>query len=86
MASRFYDITGMGYVGVDIVLDKDLGPMLLEVNARPGIAIQVANKTGMQHRLKFVRDYPDSFEGPQQRAEFAIRHFAHDAPQLGSLS
>ncbi len=38
---------GLGYVGVDIVLDKKLGPMVLEINARPGISIQVANRKGL---------------------------------------
>ncbi len=37
----------LGYVGVDIVLDKRYGPMVLEINARPGISIQVANRRGL---------------------------------------
>jgi alpha-L-glutamate ligase-like protein len=35
------------YVGVDIVIDQDLGPLMLEVNARPGLQIQVINDTGL---------------------------------------
>jgi alpha-L-glutamate ligase-like protein len=79
MASRFYDITGLGYVGVDIVLDKDLGPMMLEVNARPGIAIQVANSAGLRTRLdaidKALEDGTD-FSTPQQRAAWSQEKFA----------
>jgi alpha-L-glutamate ligase-like protein len=54
MASKFYDITGLGYVGVDIVLDKHKGPMVLEANARPGIAIQIANRCGLKERTDKV--------------------------------
>ena len=32
-------------------LDRLRGPMLLELNARPGLAIQVANQAGLEHRL-----------------------------------
>jgi alpha-L-glutamate ligase-like protein len=39
--------SNLGYVGVDVVLDKNHGPMILEINARPGISIQVANKCGL---------------------------------------
>jgi len=37
---------GLRYVGVDIVLDSRRGPLVLEVNARPGLSIQLANDTG----------------------------------------
>ena len=35
MAAQSYDVAGLGYIGVDIVLDKDRGPLLLELNGRP---------------------------------------------------
>jgi hypothetical protein len=44
--------TGLGYIGVDIALDKDKGPVIFEVNARPGLGIQVANLTGLRWRLE----------------------------------
>ena len=43
--------TGLGYVGVDVVVDRRHGPLLLEANARPGLAIQIANGVGLQRRL-----------------------------------
>ncbi len=46
--------TGLGYLGVDVVLDHDRGPLLLEANARPGLAIQMANGQGLAHRLKRI--------------------------------
>lgn len=51
LAGRCVEMTGLGYLGVDIVLDRTYGPMLLELNARPGLAIQVANMAGLRHRL-----------------------------------
>lgn len=52
------DMTGLGYLGVDLVLDKKKGPLLLELNARPGLAIQVANNTGLLPRLRKIEALP----------------------------
>jgi len=54
LASRCYEMVGLGYFGADIVLDKNKGPMILELNARPGLAIQVANQAGLAKRLRLV--------------------------------
>lgn len=54
IASRAYEVSGLGYLGVDVVLDRRYGPLLLELNARPGLAIQMANKTGLEPRLDWV--------------------------------
>ena len=55
IAARAYELSGLGYVGVDIVLDRQLGPLILELNARPGLAIQIANGNGLVHRLRKVQ-------------------------------
>ncbi len=54
LASRCYEITELGYLGADIVLDAKKGPLILELNARPGLAIQMANGIGMQTRFDAV--------------------------------
>lgn len=46
--------TGLGYVGVDVVPDASAGPMVLEANARPGLAIQSANGIGLRDVLKRI--------------------------------
>lgn len=51
MSRRVSEATGLGYVGVDVVVDRRHGPLLLEANARPGLAIQIANGVGLQRRL-----------------------------------
>ena len=43
----------LDYLGVDIVLDKTLGPMVLEINVRPGLGIQLANRQGLKDLLDF---------------------------------
>lgn len=51
MAGKVSRAVGLGYIGIDIVLDHRDGPMLLEANARPGLAIQIANGRGLADRL-----------------------------------
>jgi alpha-L-glutamate ligase-like protein len=46
---------GLGYLGVDVVLDAQRGPLLLEANARPGLAIQIANRQGLNRRLEQLK-------------------------------
>lgn len=47
ISASAYELTGLGYLGVDIVLDKTEGPLMLELNARPGLNIQIANRKGL---------------------------------------
>jgi len=54
MSRRVSEVVGMGYLGVDIVLDRRQGPLLLEANARPGLAIQIANGQGLIPRFAEV--------------------------------
>ena len=43
LARRASQCVPLGYVGVDIVIDEALGPLVLELNARPGLEIQNVN-------------------------------------------
>jgi alpha-L-glutamate ligase-like protein len=47
IAARLGEVLEMGYVGVDIVLDEAVGPVVLEANARPGLSVQIANRWGL---------------------------------------
>ena len=58
VATRAADETELGYVGADVVVDERRGPLVLELNARPGLAIQVANGAGLLPRLRRVRELP----------------------------
>ena len=48
-------VTKIGFLGVDIVITKE-GVKVLEVNARPGLKIQVANKEPLKARLDKIKD------------------------------
>mgnify|MGYP003340230111 FL=1 len=54
IASRIQSITNIGYLAVDLTLDEDHGPMLLEVNARAGLSVQLANRAPLRARLDRV--------------------------------
>jgi alpha-L-glutamate ligase-like protein len=59
MSRRVAGAVGLGYVGVDIVVDQERGPLLLEANARPGLAIQIANGRGLLPRLREIDAWLD---------------------------
>ncbi|MCJ7816077.1 MAG: alpha-L-glutamate ligase-like protein, partial [Xanthomonadales bacterium] len=75
MSAVCFEAVGLGYLGVDIVLDRDLGPLILELNARPGLNIQIANRKGLQTRLNAVDELPTLHESPEQRVEWSSRAF-----------
>ena len=76
LASSCYDMSGLGYIGTDIVLDKFKGPMLLELNARPGMAIQTANNAGLIPRLRLVEALTRrSNMSVEAKVAFAKKHF-----------
>ncbi len=75
IASSCYELTAMGYLGVDIVLDKDKGPLMLELNVRPGLNIQIANRSGLVPRLNLVKKNRDTLNNTELRVSFAKMHF-----------
>ncbi|MDR9499397.1 MAG: alpha-L-glutamate ligase-like protein [Hydrogenovibrio sp.] len=77
LASGCYDMTGLGYLGVDIVLDRNQGPVLLELNARPGLSIQLANGQGLLPRLRHLEALGESTHSTAaERVAYAQRQFA----------
>ncbi len=77
IAASCYELTGMGYLGVDIVLDAQEGPLMLELNARPGLNIQIANQEGLLHRLRLIEQH--AMQQPQEailsRVQFSQKSF-----------
>lgn len=72
IGAKAYEMTGLGYLGADIVLDADKGPMMLELNARPGLAVQIANGIGLGKVLKKVdKHYPKRLS-PEERVDFIL--------------
>lgn len=86
IASRTQIASGLGYAGVDIVLHPDKGPQVLEINAQPGLQIQLANMTGLKKRLERVEDL--EIRDPEHgvnvaRALFAERYLDRVAAEEG---
>lgn len=75
IAARCYELTGMGYIGVDLVLDRFRGPLVLEMNARPGLNIQIANRQGLMQRLAVIRAEASSLGTVEDRVAFAMKRF-----------
>jgi alpha-L-glutamate ligase-like protein len=72
LSARCYDMTKLGYLGVDIVLDEKRGPMLLELNARPGLSIQVANSQGLLPRLREIEKIEEIAPNAKERVSFVL--------------
>lgn len=78
LAARCYDLTQMGYIGVDVVIDKHQGPLMLEINARPGLSIQLAGKLGVLRRLRYLESLSKLPESAEERVDLA-RWLSHQS-------
>ncbi|WP_028115528.1 alpha-L-glutamate ligase-like protein [Ferrimonas senticii] len=80
LAAGCYEMSGLGYLGTDMVLDSERGPLLLELNARPGLAIQIANGQGLLPRLRHIESLPQQDYDVEQRVELAKQWFGGEQP------
>jgi alpha-L-glutamate ligase-like protein len=87
LAAQCYDMTGLGYIGTDIVLDKFAGPQLLELNARPGLSIQITNGRGLLPRLRHIEGMTRNRRfRTEQRVDYVMRQFAEAEPAQQSAT
>lgn len=56
LAAKAAAVSGLGFSGIDIVIDSKKGPRVLEINARPGLSIQNANSASLRTRLERVEN------------------------------
>ncbi len=56
LAVEIQDKIKLGYMRVDFVIHPEKGPMILEVNSKPGLSIQLANRAGLRKRLERIMD------------------------------
>lgn len=86
LAIRCQELTGLGYLGADIVLQPSIKnpgktlPKILELNAQPGLKIQLANRAGLKRRLERVEGL--EVDTPEKgikiaKALFGDRNLAH---------
>ncbi len=87
LAAGCYELCGLGYIGVDMVLDQDKGPLILELNARPGLNIQIANDCGLALRTNAIEAHIAEMqkkgiqETPEERVRFSQQLFGHVKPK-----
>ena len=77
VATKAQVTSNLGFVGVDVVLDQKRGPLVLEINARPGLAIQIANQQSIRTRLERVANLP--IKSPEEGVELAQKLFADES-------
>lgn len=70
-SARVARTIGLGYVGIDLVVDDAKGPVVLEVNARPGLSIQLANRAGLGLALDAIDRLPESERSETECIEVA---------------
>jgi len=84
LASRTQQLIGLGFAGVDIVIDAKKGPVILEVNSRPGLKIQNANLASLRTRLERIEDM--DIPSPQRGVNLAKTLFAEKFSEKVSTS
>lgn len=78
-ASEAARAINLPFAGVDIAIDRDDGPMVLEINARPGLDIQLANVAPLRSRLKRVEDL--TVASPAKGVQIGQNLFGSDVEQ-----
>jgi len=85
-AMKLSDALEMGYIGVDFVIDAKIGPVVLEANARPGLAIQVAHRSGILPRLRLIDSMPKDALRGNRRWDLLPRLAGDDDPAIISMA
>lgn len=76
LAIKAAQAADLSFAGIDIAVDRDDGPMVLEINARPGLDIQFANMTPLKGRLRRVEGL--SVSSPEKGVQVARSLFGDE--------
>ena len=57
------------------MITPDQGPILLELNARPGLGIQIANLAGLVPRLEKISNEAPADLLARERVDYAMKNF-----------
>ncbi len=92
MAVETQMVSKLNYLSVDMLIDEEKGPVVLELNDQPGLSIQLANMSGLRRRLERVEglDVDDAMKGVRiGKALFAskfasrVRFTGEEKPVIG---
>jgi hypothetical protein len=68
------------------VIDQHRGPLIMELNARPGLSIQIANNTGLSPRIRRIAAEARATQRTvQDRVLFSMREFRSELPQQAAV-
>jgi glutathione synthase/RimK-type ligase-like ATP-grasp enzyme len=84
IAARCHDAIPLGYFGADLVLVAERGPMVLEINARPGLGIQLANGRGLRPLLEAIEAARPKGMSASERIALGKEVFVRTAELLGA--
>lgn len=76
IASKCYEAIPLGYMGADVVIDPVKGPMILELNLRPGLMIQMANQMGVKNILHHLDSLKPQHLPVAEKVELGLSTFA----------
>ncbi len=86
LATSCYELSQLGYIGVDMVLDEEKGPLVLEINARPGLNIQIANNAGLAARARAVEAHLAELKKAGKPAESVLERMAFSQRHFGAMN
>jgi hypothetical protein len=84
IAAHCHDAIPLGYLGVDLVVDAERGPLVLELNARPGLTIQLANRRGLRASMEALVAADLARATVEDRLALARRLASGDADRTAS--
>jgi alpha-L-glutamate ligase-like protein len=76
IATKAAQALGLHFAGVDIALDREEGPVVLEINARPGLEIQLANMAPLRSRLRRIEGL--TIHNPEKRVQLGQSLFSSE--------
>ncbi|MEO8581605.1 MAG: sugar-transfer associated ATP-grasp domain-containing protein [Patescibacteria group bacterium] len=80
-AVRVANATGYVFMGVDLFVHPEKGPMVAEVNGFPGLSIQLANRAGLRRRLQRIEGM--EAKNVNQAVKIGQSLFAENYPAQG---
>jgi alpha-L-glutamate ligase-like protein len=88
LAVKAANIAGFVFMGADIFINVEKGPMIVELNGFPGLSIQLANRVGLKRRMDRVEglDVRDPVHGVKIAQALFAESFADEIIAKEGLS